>query len=111
MLLREVEARLAARPGAVQHLLVLLPVPIVYPKVRGAKPLWLNHTVLQQHAAATFDLRSFEFMLGASVGALSTCNLKACVVPRSIPFSAADALFHCVATAVVLLFLSAGPSD
>lgn len=33
VLLREVERRLAARPGAVQHLIVLLPVPIVYPKI------------------------------------------------------------------------------
>jgi hypothetical protein len=33
VLLREVERRLAARPGAVQHLVVLLPVPIVYPKI------------------------------------------------------------------------------
>lgn len=33
VLFREVERRLAARPGAVQHLIVLLPVPIVYPKI------------------------------------------------------------------------------
>jgi len=33
MLMREVEGRLAARPGAVQHVIVLLPVPIVYPKI------------------------------------------------------------------------------
>jgi hypothetical protein len=33
LVLSEVEHRLAVRPGAVQHLLVLLPVPIVYPKI------------------------------------------------------------------------------
>lgn len=32
-LFREVERRLAAGRGAVQHLVVLLPVPIVYPKI------------------------------------------------------------------------------
>lgn len=32
-LFREVERRLAASRGAVQHLVVLLPVPIVYPKI------------------------------------------------------------------------------
>jgi hypothetical protein len=33
MVMAEVERRLAVRPGAVQHLVVLLPVPIVYPKI------------------------------------------------------------------------------
>lgn len=33
MLIADVNSRLAARPGAVQHMLVLLPVPIVYPKI------------------------------------------------------------------------------
>jgi hypothetical protein len=38
-LFQEVQQRLSARPGAIRHLLVLLPVPIVYPKIPVSESL------------------------------------------------------------------------
>lgn len=70
-LFREVERRLAASRGAVQHLVVLLPVPIVYPKIPVTETAL---AAISNAMASRKDVRDFLSKLKLPSGAVSQFN-------------------------------------
>jgi len=71
MLMREVERRVAARPGAVQHVIVLLPVPIVYPKIPVTESVLAS---ISNAMATRKGVRDWVNKVSLPSGALSAFN-------------------------------------
>eukprot|EP00879_Flechtneria_rotunda_P009341 GHRR01009780.1.p1 GENE.GHRR01009780.1~~GHRR01009780.1.p1 ORF type:complete len:646 (+),score=209.66 GHRR01009780.1:188-2125(+) len=72
MLLHEVTRRLDARPGAIQHLLVLLPVPIVYPKIPVSESILSSMSGAMARSKPMRD--AVGKLAGSTSGAVSVFN-------------------------------------